>query len=280
MNEKPSANEKGLALEGAVESIEKMIHEVRGIPPEYINIENRKVINHEGVRHEIDLYVTVKFGDGYDATYIFEAKNWKDPVGKSQIIEFIEKMRVTASQAGFFYAPSFTSCAEAQSKLYPNVHLVQVAVETECPTSCLPVVETCENRINAISINSHKKWMPLTNELLKEFRSEEVEFDLLSLLKVAQSGIVDDFQKKVDKTRQKVGPSVMVVGRFGIEGEPVIWRDEKVITVWLRIEVRYKTIGTSCKISYTAEGRGRHIHLNDVRISKNHVLTNIKTTMR
>ena len=275
-----STKKKGLELEHAVESIEKMIHSVRKIPPQCINLERQKIINHVGVRHEIDLFVQVKFGDGYDATYIFEAKNWRDPVGKSEMIDFIEKMRVTAAQAGFFYAPSFTSCAEAQSQLYPNITLVKVKVESDCPSACLPLVETCSYRIHAISLNSEKEWMCPTDAIIKEFRSEDDNFNMPGILKFAQSRIVDGFQKEVGERYREIGPTAIIEGAFDLEGKPVFWRDEEVRTVRLKIFVEFKTIGTSCSVSYTAEGRGRHIHLNDVRISERKILTNIRATMQ
>ena len=69
-----------------------------------------------GVRHEIDVYVTIDVAQGYRSVFIFECKNWKDPVGKNEIIIFSEKIDACQAQRGYFVAKAFTSDAEAQAR--------------------------------------------------------------------------------------------------------------------------------------------------------------------
>ncbi len=78
-------------------------------------IENKKIIVAEGVRHEIDILVSVDLSNGYEATFVFECKNWEEKVGKNEIIVFSEKIKATQAQKGFFVARSFTADAQAQA---------------------------------------------------------------------------------------------------------------------------------------------------------------------
>ena len=258
--------------------IEKMIHSIRKIPPESISMVRRKIICPSGVRHEIDLWVEVKFGDGYDAIYIFEAKNWKRPVGKNEIVDFMEKMRVSGAQAGFFYAQSFTSCAEAQSKLRPNVNLVRIKVESQSPSSHLPIIETQESQIVAISINTTGDWRPLSKEFLSEIQAEEKNFSAQNFIRHGAESVVDSFLKTCEKNGRGIQENEFLLGSFDVEGPPLIWKNATIESIHLRIIIRSKSLPTSCSVSYDAPGRGRHIRLNDVRISDQKVLTNIRVT--
>ena len=51
-------------------------------------IEGKKIVRANGVRHEIDIYVSVILGTGYDAVFIFECKNQEEKVNKNDIIVF------------------------------------------------------------------------------------------------------------------------------------------------------------------------------------------------
>src|SRR3569832_769525 len=75
-----------------------------------------KVLVQNGVRHEIDVFVTASLAAGYDATLIFESKNWNAKVGKNELIIFSEKVAVSGAQRGFIVAKAFTKDAQAQAK--------------------------------------------------------------------------------------------------------------------------------------------------------------------
>jgi hypothetical protein len=111
------SNQKGNVLESAVLAIEQAI--LRSVPTaagQNQTIESRKLVNVDGVRHEIDVYVTVNFAHGYCAIFIFECKNWAQPVGKNEIIVFSEKIAAIGAAYGYFVARSFTSDARAQAE--------------------------------------------------------------------------------------------------------------------------------------------------------------------
>jgi hypothetical protein len=67
------------------------------------------------VRHELDLFVSVTLTTGYEATFIFECKNWQSKVGKNDLIVFSEKIAAVGAQHGFFVARAFTKDARAQA---------------------------------------------------------------------------------------------------------------------------------------------------------------------
>jgi Restriction endonuclease len=126
-----TSNEKGELLEGGVRVIEQAIlGRVPGIGDHRLRIDSRKIVVHNGVRHEIDLYVQLSSAPGYDATFIFECKNWKDKVNKNEIIVFSEKIKACGAQRGFFVATAFTADAEAQAKLDERMVLLTANAET------------------------------------------------------------------------------------------------------------------------------------------------------
>jgi hypothetical protein len=118
-------DEKGRVLEGAVHAIERVILQTSpALQEKQFRIDTRKIIDVGGVHHEIDIFVTVEIANGYNATFIFECKNWATPVGKNEIIVFAEKINAAVAQHGYIVAPSFTKDAEAQAAKDPRIHLL------------------------------------------------------------------------------------------------------------------------------------------------------------
>jgi hypothetical protein len=112
-----TAQVKGDALEDAVRILEMVI---LGVDPNAIDspitIERKKIITVQGVRHEIDIYITINNGRGYTSTFIFECKNWKNKVDKNEIIVFARKVGDIRATKGFFIARRFTSDAISQAE--------------------------------------------------------------------------------------------------------------------------------------------------------------------
>jgi Restriction endonuclease len=112
----PSPKEKGDSLEDAVRTIEDSILRADpGFAHGTFRIQQKRIVQSAGVRHEVDLFVTASLPTGYEATFIFECKNWKAKVGKNEIIVFSEKVRAIGAQRGFFVAHAFTKDARAQA---------------------------------------------------------------------------------------------------------------------------------------------------------------------
>lgn len=129
--------EKGNALQEAVHAIEE--HILRTSPAlkeKSFLFEDKKVICVGGVHHEIDIYVTVDAAPGYRAVFIFECKNWKEAVGKNEVINFSEKIEAVQATRGYFIAKSFTKDAKNQAKKDPRMELL---VATEHDPTGIPV---------------------------------------------------------------------------------------------------------------------------------------------
>lgn len=125
---KTSARGKGDALEDAVHAIEDTILKTApGFAEGTFRIESKRIVSLDGVRHEIDLFVTAALPSGYDAVFVFECKNWEEKVGKNEIIVFSEKVRAANAQKGFFVARAFTKDAKAQAAKDARVQLLTAA---------------------------------------------------------------------------------------------------------------------------------------------------------
>jgi Restriction endonuclease len=131
--------EKGNALEEAVSAIESLILSTSpALQEKRFVSQSKKIIAVERVHHEIDIFVAIDLGDGYQSVFIFECKNWQDAAGKNEIIVFAEKIAATQAQYGFFVAKSFTKDAEAQAATNPRIRIV-LASEHERTTAPLPL---------------------------------------------------------------------------------------------------------------------------------------------
>lgn len=130
-----TSDEKGRALESAVHAIEAVILESSpALREKPFTIETRKLIEVDGVRHEIDIMVTVELAQGYTTSFIFECKNWKDAVGKNELIVFSEKIKAVTAQRGFFVAKSFTKDATAQAQKDQRITLLTATEHTPATT--------------------------------------------------------------------------------------------------------------------------------------------------
>lgn len=120
-----TSGEKGHALELAVEQIETVIlassPSLRGQP---FQVERRKAITVGDVHHEIDVYVKVGAAKGYESVFLFECKNWADPIGKNEIIVFAAKIDAAVAQHGYFVGKQFTKDARAQAAKDARVTLL------------------------------------------------------------------------------------------------------------------------------------------------------------
>ncbi len=107
--------DKGRALEKAVRFIQETIlssdPKIKGT--EFI-IETNKRDNSSGVLHEIDVLVKTHPNSDYEATWVFECKNWAKPVDKNEVIVFAEKVEALRASRGFLVAKALSKEAESQ----------------------------------------------------------------------------------------------------------------------------------------------------------------------
>jgi hypothetical protein len=119
--------EKGDSLENAVAAIEEFILQSSAGMGRKPIVEKKKIVKVDGVRHEIDVYVTADLAPGYKPIFIFECKNWKEAVNKNEIIIFSEKIDASNATSGCFVAKSYTTDAVNQAKNDPRITLLLAA---------------------------------------------------------------------------------------------------------------------------------------------------------
>jgi hypothetical protein len=117
--------EKGRALEQAVKFIQETIlkssPELTGTT---FTIETNVRDTSSGVLHEIDVLVKTHLKTDYEATWIFECKNWSKPVDKNEVIILAEKVEALHASRGYLVAKSLTAEAQAQIGLKKRLEFI------------------------------------------------------------------------------------------------------------------------------------------------------------
>lgn len=196
---KLTPQQKGDYLEDAVRLIEQTILSSKPALKDFpFLIETKKIFIVDGVRHEIDVYVEIDMGHGYNSIFIFECKNWKDPVGKNEIIIFSEKVKATKAQKGYFVTSKFTHDAINQASQDKRIELLEVTNDNSILLS-FPDFHTIERRdfhSNAIFIirgakEGDMKYKPLALDTCTAKLNGE-EIDLTEYLNKNAVKIIDD----------------------------------------------------------------------------------------
>jgi hypothetical protein len=99
------------------------------------SVERNKIIKIADVPHEIDVLVKTVPGSSYEATWIFECKNWSEPVGKNHVIILAEKVKAIGASKGFLVAKEFSKGAKAQAKTDNRLGLIICADDFLSPLS-------------------------------------------------------------------------------------------------------------------------------------------------
>ena len=118
--------DKGRELEQAVKFIQEAILESS---PEVVGknftIETNVREKFSGVTHEIDVLVRTNLKSDNEAIWIFECKNWSEPVDKDVVTVLADKVEAWNANKGFLVAKRITSGAEAQLKKYPRLGFIR-----------------------------------------------------------------------------------------------------------------------------------------------------------
>lgn len=146
-------SQKGRGLERAVRFIQETLlksdPKLKGIE---FTIEANKIAHISGVRHEIDLFVQTLPGSQFESAWIFECKDWKEPVGKNEVIILGEKVDALGASRGFLVARKITKHAEAQLKLDTRLTFIPCTDEFLSPLNSLELVHS-EHELFPISIS-------------------------------------------------------------------------------------------------------------------------------
>lgn len=184
-----SSNEsqkKGDALEEAVRWLEQTILEQSpGTKDTAITIESKKIVIIDGVKHEIDLFITLNPGSSYKSVFIFECKNWEEAVGKNEIIVFSEKIDAVQAQKGYFIATRFGEYAIAQAKKDRRIELREASTEVDTLPSFIAnfhILHTTPLNINLHfkvipAANKNLVNLPITKAVKVRWKNEELPYD-------------------------------------------------------------------------------------------------------
>ncbi len=199
---------KGDALEKAVQLLETYILGNNPATKDaIITIEPKKIITVNGVKHEIDIYITIDYGKGYKATFIFECKNWAKKVDKNEIIVFSKKVEVVHAQTGYFIAKSFTRDAEAQAEQDGRLKLLIATEELETSTRLIIDFQIFVNT----EISSFSNFILSPTETLKSGTLTDESFVRYNnehlLLRTLNERIR---QRLIDETMQTAPPTTFV----------------------------------------------------------------------
>jgi hypothetical protein len=131
---------KGRDLERAVRFIqETILQSDPRLKGSRCTIESNKIVNVQGVHHEIDVLVSTLPGSHYESTSIFECKDWKDPVGKNEVIILAEKVHAVRANRGFLVARKITTDAEAQLRRDTRLTFIECSDNFLSPLSKMEV---------------------------------------------------------------------------------------------------------------------------------------------
>lgn len=154
-----AARQKGDLLEYAVLRIEET---VLAQHPQFkgcdVTIERKKILVLQGVRHEIDLLVTINPQTNYPAQHIIECKNWKAPVGTAEVASLAIKREAVRASSASLIAPVFTKDARALADI-KDIKLFEVE---DAYVSLTAPFFTYTTRAGSISARYHQATGPQT----------------------------------------------------------------------------------------------------------------------
>lgn len=255
--------EKGNALEGAVQAIENAIlKNSPSMAKQAFTIESKKIVIVDGVKHEVDVWVEIANGKGYESLYIFECKNWKDVVGKNEIIIFSEKIDAVQAQRGFFVAKSFSRYAKAQAKKDKSIVLLTA---TEHPIEKAPLPIKLHYLIRHVtSRNITFEQMKTPSEIVKLNMNEAecvLEGNIIDFPQFADSWINESVEKYFGAypsnkfTEGTYENEIMDAKNFDPDCMKVNGKDIKRIS--LVIKVTSEVVHPKIISHYEVEARGR-----------------------
>lgn len=269
--------EKGKELEHAVHFIERAIlSSFKKLTESDFRIENRKIIKSENVRHEVDIFVEVISDFDYGSVFIFECKNWKEKVGKNEIIIFSEKIKISEAQRGFFVAKSFTADAVAQAKADPRIKLLYA---TERTPGLLPnSFHILWHEVKGINIIAQTIESLNSGEFTESVKQEPMNFGEYIVL-LNQEPI--DFQKYLYEWASKTASHSLRSFSYDISTERVFelkandqrqfenkeltWNGQSIGLIKLEVNFVAEVIIPAIRSDYEIESRGRVCRLETTR---------------
>ncbi|SRR6266516_664089 len=264
------AQVKGDALEDAVHFIEMVILDTDpGAVDSPITIERKKIVTVQGVRHEIDIYITINNGKGYLSTFIFECKNWKKKVDKDEIIVFARKVADVRATKGFFVARRFTSDAIAQAERDAVELLTADDVVDALPSflenfqvpSYSVIVEDClTNFIFPTSSEAANIQSELNEESFVKYEAEGMLLGKLIL--ILQQQVLDEHAANTrSETKIEDNRRYKYVKTIGFSPGELIIEGHECLAVELHVVWEWKIVRPPIVSTFDIKTRGRVITL-------------------
>jgi Restriction endonuclease len=124
-------HEKGLHLETKVAELLKSVFEYNHkLKTADFDIKLRHTAHVMGVPYEIDVWIeTQKSSTPHHSLFVYECKNWKDPVGKAEVSLLADKVDAVGATRGFLVAHRFTEHARQLVKLKSRIQLLECSEE-------------------------------------------------------------------------------------------------------------------------------------------------------
>lgn len=267
------AQDKGNALELAVRAVEgAIISQFPDYNQETFQIWWKKRIIVDEVEHEIDIWVEMNKGYGYQTRFIFECKNRVEKATKNDIIILSEKIDASQAAHGYLVAREFAKSAFAQAKKDKRVTLLKATdctidddgefpvfvgtyivdyADPDCKVQFLVDGEH-DNKLEPMSNSVRQLFIDNTEVNPDEFLAHWVEEQRQTIDRGFNSGelLEGKYERQVDDTRS-------FLGNASINGLPLV---KIVLHVNWQIGV-YKAPVMS---HYNIETRGRYIVMGAV----------------
>lgn len=164
MQKGQSQRKKGTDLEEAVELIRKSILR---FDPKFkgarFTVERRKIINVSGARHEVDVFVQTHPDSDLAATFIYECKDWAEPVGIEAVHVLANKVETLQASRGFLVARQLTKDAQALLDANPKLRYIRCSSQFAGPLNTVtlchsvrdPIARTVSLRFRGIPPSEH-----------------------------------------------------------------------------------------------------------------------------
>jgi hypothetical protein len=164
---------KGRELEEAVRFIQESILKTNpNLVGTKFSIEMDKIVKVLGVRHEIDVYVKTLPDSRFEATWIFECKDWKKPIGKNEVMILAGKVDAVKANRGFMVGRRFTKDAEAQVSQDARLKLVP-CTDNFIPSAKVELICT-EHEVLPMQVSIKQRGIP-PNQVPKELDYRQIE---------------------------------------------------------------------------------------------------------
>ena len=279
--EEITPQQKGTNLEDAVRLIEQTILNSKpGLKEFPFLIETKKIFVADGVRHEIDVYVEIDLGHGYKSIFIFECKNWKDPVGKNELIIFSEKLKVTNAQKGYFAAKKLTKDATNQAAKDERIELLEIASDNSVLLS-FPDFHSIERDQSKVHTNANfiKRGARNTNIEYQPLSPDECKIELDGTLIDLTQYINEKSSEIIEKRINKEPTHRLSEGVYNYEYNETIFYEHSSLIVQgfdierIELDITFPIIVTRPKIKYAFEvgKRGKVISYESIT-SKGHTI--------